>query len=37
MRKYIRENGNGHANRDESTSCINELQPLVFFKNHPRF
>lgn len=33
MRKYIRENGNGHANREESTSYISELQPLVFKKS----
>jgi hypothetical protein len=32
MRKYIRENGNGHANREESTSYIGESQPLVFKK-----
>jgi hypothetical protein len=33
MKKYIRKNGNGHANKDESTNCINESQLLVFKKS----
>jgi hypothetical protein len=33
MRKYIRENGNRHANREESTSYIGESLPLVFKKS----
>jgi hypothetical protein len=30
MRKYIRKNGNGHTNKNESMSYINESQLSVF-------